>query len=254
MSGVIYIVTNSLTGKQYVGLTKRPVSDRWKQHVRVAKNGAKTYFHRAIVKYGERAFFVEHVASAISLDALADLERQVILQVNPAYNQTNGGEITLGRKYDDATKERIRVANTGQKRTPEQCAAISAAVKVYYECNPDKLADATKRLLDARRDPESIKKHGAALSAAGIGRTHTEESRRKISLARMGLRHSAEVQAKIAAKNRKAIQCSDGRIFTCRKDAAIATNVSAASIWRVCAGKQNNVKGLGFSYLKGSTC
>jgi group I intron endonuclease len=254
MTGAVYIVTNSLTGKQYVGLTKRPVRDRWKQHISVARSGAKTHFHRAIVKYGAQAFCVEHVASSLSLDTLADLERQIIMHVRPAYNQTNGGEITLGRKYDDATKDRIRIANTGKKRTPLQCKTISTAAKNYYASNPDKRGILTQRLLDARSNPESMRKLSAAISAANTGRKHTDEARKKISLGHMGRKHSAEVQAKINALNRKAIQCTDGRVFACREDAAIATNVSAASVWRVCNGKQNGVKGLGFCYLQGSTC
>lgn len=115
MNGLVYVATNKINGKQYVGLTKRTLKDRWNQHVNVANKHANTYFHHAIVKHGADSFDVVQVASAIDLKYLADLERLVIASVKPAYNQTNGGEVTLGRKYNDATKEIIRLKNTGKK-------------------------------------------------------------------------------------------------------------------------------------------
>ena len=48
---------------------------------------------------------------------------------------------------------------------------------------------------------------------------------------------------------RKAIQCSDGRVFTCREEAAKVTGIGKDSIWKVCNGKRPSVKGLTFSYL-----
>ena len=107
MAGIIYVATNNVNGKQYVGLTIRPLIDRWNQHVNVANKSAKTYFHRAIVKYGRGSFTVHQVASCLDNKYLGALERLFIQELKPEYNQTNGGEVTLGRKYDDATKERI---------------------------------------------------------------------------------------------------------------------------------------------------
>ncbi len=56
-TGVIYVATCLITGKQYVGQTvrKRPMS-RWDVHFEAARNGSKNIFARAIRKYGESAF------------------------------------------------------------------------------------------------------------------------------------------------------------------------------------------------------
>lgn len=52
--GVVYVATNTVNGDQYVGLTRMGVATRWAQHM-TKSNTPKTYFHRAIAKYGATA-------------------------------------------------------------------------------------------------------------------------------------------------------------------------------------------------------
>ena len=248
MNGIVYLATNKANGKQYVGLTRRSLNSRWRQHVNVANQGAKTYFHHAIVKHGVDGFDVQPMVSALSLDYLADLERQLIADFKPEYNQTNGGEVTMGRKYDDATKEQIRLKNTGKKRSPEIRKMLSDMVKQRYIDRPELKEAATKQILAVRAniDEEKRKK---AVSEAAKKQPWTAESRAKLSASCMGRRYNQEIIEKIASKNRKPIQCSNGKVFTCRAEAAKETGISERSIWRVCNGKYPFVKGLTFNYL-----
>jgi group I intron endonuclease len=248
MNGIVYLATNKTNGKQYVGLTKRSLDARWNQHVNVANKGAKTYFHRAIVKHGMAGFDVHPIVSALSLDYLADLERTLIADLKPEYNQTNGGEVTMGRKYNDAAKEQIRLKNTGKKRTLETRKKLSDMVKQRYIDRPELKAAATKYILAARSSVDEEKRKKAAAEAAK-NQPWTAESRAKLSASCMGRRYNNEIIERMKASKRKAIQCSDGRIFTCREEAAKATGISPQSIWRVCNGKYPSVKGLKFSYL-----
>jgi len=248
MQGIVYLATNKANGKQYVGLTKRSLDARWRQHVNVANQGAKTYFHRAIVKHGVAGFDVQPMVSALSLDYLADLERLMISEIKPEYNQTNGGEVTFGRKYNDATKEQIRLKNTGKKRSPEVCKKLSDMVKQRYIDRPELKEAATKQILAARSSVDEEKRKKAAAEAAK-NQPWTAESRAKLSASCMGRRYNSEIIEKIASKNRKIVQCSDGRIFSCRAEAAKETGISKESIWRVCNGKYPSVKGLTFNYL-----
>jgi group I intron endonuclease len=248
MNGIIYLATNKANGKQYVGLTKRSLDSRWRQHVNVANKGAKTYFHNAIVKYGKDQFDVKEIASALMVDYLADLERQLIADIKPAYNQTNGGEVTLGRKYNDATKEQIRLKNIGQKRSLEVRKKLSDMVKQRYIDNPELKAAATKQILAVRSNIDETKRR-KAVSEAAKKQPWTAESRAKLSASCMGRRYNSEIIERIKASNRKAIQCSDGRKFSCREEAAEKTGISKESIWRVCNGKYPSVKGLKFSYI-----
>ena len=248
MNGIVYLATNKTNGKQYVGLTKRSLDARWNQHVNVANKGAKTYFHRAIVKHGMAGFDVHPIVSALSLDYLADLERTLIADLKPEYNQTNGGEVTMGRKYNDAAKEQIRLKNTGKKRTLETRKKLSDMVKQRYIDRPELKAAATKYILAARSSVDEEKRKKAAAEAAK-NQPWTAESRAKLSASCMGRRYNSEIIEKIASKNRKPIQCSNGKVFTCRAEAAKETGISERSIWRVCNGKYPSVKGLKFSYL-----
>ena len=52
VSFCIYMHTNIITGKQYIGLTSKGIEKRWKSHIAFAKKHNKYYFHRAINKYG----------------------------------------------------------------------------------------------------------------------------------------------------------------------------------------------------------
>jgi group I intron endonuclease len=251
MNGLVYVATNKINGKQYVGLTKRTLKDRWNQHINVANKHANTYFHHAIVKYGADSFDVVQVASAIGLKYLADLERLIIASVKPAYNQTNGGEVTLGRKYNDATKEIIRLKNTGKKRTKEQCERSSKIKKQQYIDRPELLEIAKINATKGRLAVDETKRIDAVRKAQ-TGRKMSFESRAKLSASCMGRVYGRDVIERMSATKRKAIKCSDGRVFECRDEAAEVTGISKQSIWRVCNGKYPSVRGLSFSYINGS--
>jgi group I intron endonuclease len=248
MHGIVYLATNKANGKQYVGLTRRSLAARWNQHVNVANKSAKTYFHNAIVKYGKDQFDVKEIASALMLDYLADLERQLIADIKPAYNQTNGGEVTLGRKYNDATKEQIRLKNIGQKRSSEVRKQLSDMVKQRYIDNPELKEAATKQILAARSNIDETKRR-KTVSDTSKNRVWSAESKAKLSASCMGRRYNQDIIERMKASKRKAIQCSNGKVFSCRKEAAKETGISPESIWRVCNGKYPSVKGLSFNYL-----
>lgn len=59
----LYLVTNTLNGKVYVGLTIGTLEKRLKQHFAAARSGRKSAFATAINKYGEGAFTIELIQS-----------------------------------------------------------------------------------------------------------------------------------------------------------------------------------------------
>src|SRR3990167_8711797 len=111
----VYLVTNTLNGKVYVGKTCQP-HVRWAQHVRSAKRGDEYLLQRAIRKYGEEAFAFQILASyAVEQEAL-DGEQGWIAEfrsseVARGYNMTMGGD---GVIPTPETLERMRAA--AQKR------------------------------------------------------------------------------------------------------------------------------------------
>lgn len=102
MIGYIYIITNTITGKQYVGQTIQTIETRFQGHISSAKcNTDKTYLHNSMNKYGHENFKVKEIThiDCISKDILSqklnELEIYYIKKYNTlvpgGYNLTKGG-------------------------------------------------------------------------------------------------------------------------------------------------------------------
>ena len=57
MYGIIYLLTNTVTSKQYVGQTIQSLDARCSQHVSDAYAGELTLIASVIRTYGEQAFY-----------------------------------------------------------------------------------------------------------------------------------------------------------------------------------------------------
>lgn len=88
--GSIYVLTNTITGDQYVGQTVSEVRVRWRNHVAHAKN-PKFRVQRAIAEFGPKAFHVQEVFVAFDREALNVAEVELIAALQPVYNMTRGG-------------------------------------------------------------------------------------------------------------------------------------------------------------------
>ena len=89
-----YLITNSLNGKNYVGITERKLKDRWKQHLMDGTKGGGYLLHKVMHRDGIENFTFEFIACAIDRHSLHLLEVQLIDQyraVELGYNQTRGG-------------------------------------------------------------------------------------------------------------------------------------------------------------------
>ena len=120
----IYILTNTVNGKQYVGRDSN-LPKRTKEHLS-GKSPQCRRIHRAIQKYGQDAFSVEIIRyPGISHEALNAIERWKIRQLQTlspgGCNLTGGGE--------------------GGKRSEETCQKISESVS-------KQVAEGTHHLLD----------------------------------------------------------------------------------------------------------
>lgn len=96
-NGVVYVITNLINGKQYVGLTTASIDERWKRHLDQTKSVGASLIHQAIVECGKENFTIEVIDSADSLKKLCAKEREWIRKLNTitpnGYNVTLGGEI-----------------------------------------------------------------------------------------------------------------------------------------------------------------
>lgn len=82
----IYLITNILNGKKYVGKTKYSLAHRFSQHCNNAYYN--TYIHNAIKKYGKENFKIEELCRCDD-SRWAELEKFYIKQLHTHY--TEGG-------------------------------------------------------------------------------------------------------------------------------------------------------------------
>lgn len=75
MEGIIYLVTNKINNKVYVGQTINTLNRRRINHLAAARNeNDNLYFHRAIKKYGEENFDWKVLDKANNQEELNNLE------------------------------------------------------------------------------------------------------------------------------------------------------------------------------------
>ena len=99
--GCIYMITNKVNEKKYIGLTRRALSIRWQGHKDSARkeNLREGTISWAISKFGADKFNVQVIEEVDDLDLLSERERHWIEYygtLTPSgYNQNRGGSLAL---------------------------------------------------------------------------------------------------------------------------------------------------------------
>jgi group I intron endonuclease len=118
--GIVYLITNVVNGRIYIGKTTKSLAHRWKGHRNAAVCGSRYAFHNAIRKYGPDAFTKEILAHAPP-DDLNDMERIWIFLMNSifpnGYNLREGGE---GGRFDETVRRQIKTTRSKPKARREQ--------------------------------------------------------------------------------------------------------------------------------------
>jgi len=88
--GSVYLLTNQITGEQYVGQTIKSVARRWYAHCISAKK-PRFPIGLSISQHGSSAFKVEEIFSALCKQGLDWAEKTFIEMIQPSLNRTKGG-------------------------------------------------------------------------------------------------------------------------------------------------------------------
>ena len=161
-----YVITNTINGKQYVGITRQSVAMRWKWHVSSARTDRQHAICRAIRKYGVKAFTIAEVAEGASWDELCETEKTLIFiyatRAPRGYNLTDGGQGGKGVSQSLEARKKISVAVRGRKLSSETKEKISKSHigKTLSKEHKEKLSIAK---LGKKLSPRS-KEHAAKIS------------------------------------------------------------------------------------------
>ena len=189
----VYLITNMINGKQYVGQTRTSVEYRIKEHI-----WKKSPIGRDIKELGRENFSVETIEVCFSHEEVDYRERfwikELDCKVPKGYNRTDGGNGSSGVVCSAETREKIAAAKRGRPLSPEHRAAI-AATNRGRKPSPEEIAKAAA----ARRGKPLSPEHRAAIGAGHRGKKHSPEWVKKQADAQRGRKISPEAIAKMLA-------------------------------------------------------
>lgn len=198
--GLIYKITNSITGDNYVGQTIQTPMKRWKQHINNSKKG-KNPLSRAIRKYGKENFSIEvleECKTQYELNTQETFWGKELTSLTP-----NGYNLLLGSGKGSASEE------TKNK--------ISSTMKGRYAGEKNPMFGKPGTNLGKSPSIESRTKMSAAQIGLQIGnkngmfgKHHSTTIKKRISLEKIGEKnplfgkhHSVETKNKMAERKAK---------------------------------------------------
>src|SRR5574344_2617821 len=107
MYGFIYVTTNDINGKKYIGQKKYDKKEKWKSYL-----GSGIHLNNAINKYGADHFSKEIIEDCISKEKLDEREIYWITFYNAAYSKNfyniahggDGGNLIDGYSIEERKK------------------------------------------------------------------------------------------------------------------------------------------------------
>lgn len=178
---IVYLATNRVNGKRYVGVSSKPLNWRRGQHEYDALKGPAgcRLFHRAIKKYGPEAFEWSVIFSASSYEDALSAEVRLIAELRPEYNLTTGGTGCPGLVHTPEMRARNAAAQKGKKLSAEHRRNISEGVKRRAP-----VPDLGAKISAAKKGIRFSAEHRKALSEAakrrwenGIGISNSRKNR-----------------------------------------------------------------------------
>jgi group I intron endonuclease len=211
-SAVVYLATNQINGKRYIGATDKGLTKRRSRHFVNAKKGQQGKFYTAIRKYGPDAFEFKTIRACHDFMEALRYEADAIAEMKPEYNLTAGGGGVKGLKFSDESRAKMAAAKKG---------------KPNHWSNGGMPLEMRERLASYRR--------------AEAGRDLTEKQ----------LRAMRENSSRANGARRRRVVCvTTGVEYDSVTEAAAAHDVTTAMIGYYCRGRFKHRNGLEFKYLK----
>jgi len=195
--GFIYITTNLINGKKYIG--QKVFNKYWQKYL-----GSGVLLTRSIKKYGRENFSREIISISYSKEELNLLEEEIIKFHNAVnsdnyYNINNGGNsMFFGIPKTIEHKQKISESRKGYRHSDE------AKLKMSENTKGNKATEETKKKMsDARKGVNKSDKMRIKLSKSKINHIVSLETRNKIRESLKGNIMSEETKKKMSDTHRK---------------------------------------------------
>jgi group I intron endonuclease len=217
MNSGIYCITNTLTGKKYIGQSKN-IKRRFNRHKRVSitkRKGECFYLQNAIGKYGVDNFTFEILLYATDRDYLNLMEQKCIEKFDTlapkGYNLDTGG--CFNKEFSEVTRQKMLGRtpwNKGLKMPPEFGKKVSDSNKGKPKTGRPASEEQKRKQSIAMKGKPAINK-GVPMSEEqkvklrGLDKSYTKtpEYRKMMSEALKKRVFTAEHRAKIAETKRQ---------------------------------------------------
>lgn len=169
---VVYLITNRINGKHYVGITKHTIESRFRDHICNSKNPKlDRNLYRAMRKYGTDNFEVSLLEECHD-DAIYEAEQKWIAIYNSnnfehGYNMTAGGEGCVDREYSPDTLQKMsdslklqRASMTFEERKALTIPANNAKLGRKESEASRKLKSAAQTKRFSNMSDDELRKHG----------------------------------------------------------------------------------------------
>lgn len=262
---VIYVATNTVNGKRYVGATCAGLAHRRTEHIwnATAKRGYCHAFASAIRKYGADAFQWSVLSAWATHDEAMAEEVRVISDLKPEYNMTRGGRGIVGLARTPEWKAKISAAQKGRKISKEHIAKMHAARRAA------KIGWRPVVCLNDGRWFENVKGAVAAYPGVTHGSIAHSASGREVSAKGLFFAYSdapltreecdrliAERRARLNQRGensrrkrvRPVVCITDGKAYPSGRAAAAAYGVAQMTIVQCCKDGARTASGLRFRY------
>lgn len=258
----VYIHTNKINNKVYIGVTSRKPEERW------GSNGygyrkEQPIFHKAIKKYGWDNF--EHIIWADGLSEEEAKHAEVLLialfktnckrynRPSYGYNCTDGGDGGYGSFRSEETREKIRNKKIGHVVLEETRNKIRESLKgkmagenhPMFGISPKERMDEETYVLWKKHLSES----NSGENNPNYGKHHSAETRKKISEAHKNLSDESRKNMQNAQKKFPVLCIELNQVYCSTREAERQTGINHSDIKRVCEGKRKTAGGYRWCHM-----
>lgn len=145
---LIYMITNDVNDKLYIGQTTKTLEERISNHRNSFVSGVDTHLYRAMRKYGWDKFHFKIIATADNQETLNDLEAYFIAKydsIRNGYNMAPGGSINT--MYSDIVKAK----HDAKMRSADVRNKISKSMIQSYRARGGLTDDHRRHLSESRK-------------------------------------------------------------------------------------------------------